>query len=352
MGARMPIADLPLPVRLLAGGGPSSPDRRVLHALTTPLIGQFDPAFTATMDEVMQLARQTFLTRSPHCFAISALPGGGLEAVLNSVIATAAERVAVVGSPAFAALTSDLVRRCGAEPVSMDHLHESDVSLVVAPFVDPFTGTLLSVQKLATTAHANDAYLILEATGGLAACELRVDDWSVDVCVAGADYAVGAPSGMSLVTYSDAVASHLQRRAAPPPTSYLDLVQLQAYWSPERLNHHTAPTSLVYGLHEALRLVQLEGLAESWSRHVLVGEALRQGLRSLGLETSGDLPYSMVHLPQATNESEAWQRLLEDFGIHVSRVAPWTWRLGLLGADARLEVAQHVLLALEKVLTA
>src|SRR6202030_964481 len=84
--------------------------------------------------------------------------------------------------------------------------------------------------------------------------------------VAGVDYAVGAPSGMALVTYSSDVEAMMHARTAPPPTSYLDLLQVQAYWSPERLNHHTAPTSLVYGLREALRLVHEEGLPERAAR--------------------------------------------------------------------------------------
>ena len=142
-------------------------------------------------------------------------------------------------------------------------------------------------------------------------------------------------------------------RALPPRTSYLDLVQLQAYWSPERLNHHTAPTSLVYGLREALRLVQLEGLSEGWARHSRVGGDLRDGLRKLGaFDLGGDLPYTVVHLPHSADEGAARQRLLDEFGVHITRVGPRTWRIGLLGADARPDVVQRVVASLEKVLAA
>ena len=79
--AGMPVAELNLPSRLLAGGGPGSPDPRVLRALTTPVIGQFDPDFTAIMDDVMDLARQTFLTNNARCFPVSGLAPAGLEAV-------------------------------------------------------------------------------------------------------------------------------------------------------------------------------------------------------------------------------------------------------------------------------
>src|SRR4051794_11894939 len=81
----MPVADFAPPSRLMAGGGPSTPDARVLRALTTPLIGQFDPAFTAIMDEVMQLARGVLLTSNTRCFPISGLASSGLEALRNTL---------------------------------------------------------------------------------------------------------------------------------------------------------------------------------------------------------------------------------------------------------------------------
>jgi alanine-glyoxylate transaminase/serine-glyoxylate transaminase/serine-pyruvate transaminase len=343
----MPTADLPLPVRLLAGGGPSSPAPRVLRALTTPLVGQFDPAFTAIMDDVVTLARQAFLTASPHCFAVSALASGGLEAVLNSVLEPGA-RVLVGGDPDFVTATADLVRRVGGQPGALDELEADTARLVVVPF--GVNGH--DVRALADKSHRRGALLAVDATFALGVTELRVDKWGIDACVAGVDYGIGAPSGLSLVTYSPGVKGELQHRAAPPTTSYLDLIQLEAYWSPERLNHHTAPTSLVYALREALRLVQVEGLDARWRRHAEVGARLRAGLEALGLACEGALPYSIVRLPAAVEETTARKELLARSGVHVTRVAPATWRIGLLGADARPEAAEYVLAALEKVLTA
>jgi (S)-ureidoglycine-glyoxylate aminotransferase len=341
----MPIAELQLPTRLLAGGGPACPDARVLRALTTPLIGQFDPSFTSIMDDVVQLGRRALLTQNAHFFAVSALASGGLEAVLNSLLQPE-DKVGIGGSPRFFAATAEMAKRLGAQPVAAD----AAAPYLVVPFVDPFTATRTNIKQLVAQAHSQEATVIVEATFGLGACELRVDEWGIDVCVAGADHAIGAPSGMSLVTYAEPINARLQARAAPPRTSYLDLIQLQAYWSPERLNHHTAPTSLVYGLREALRLLHLEGLSERWQRHENVGRRLRAGLEAIGLEPKGDLPFALVELPPTTDEPAAWRRLLEDFGVHVTRIAPRTWRFGLLGADARDDAVQQVLSALEKVL--
>src|SRR5438876_11929163 len=100
----MAIADLSWPSRLLAGGGPSSPDPRVLRALSTPLIGQFDPEFTALMDDVMALARFALHTSNTRCFPVSGLAAAGLEALLNTLIEHG-DQVAVDGGVHFVAET-------------------------------------------------------------------------------------------------------------------------------------------------------------------------------------------------------------------------------------------------------
>lgn len=346
----MAVADLSLPYRLLAGGGPGSPDPRVLRALSTPLIGQFDPDFTVIMDEVMALARGAFLTSNLRCFPVSGLASAGLEALLNTLVEEG-DVVAIGGGSRFVAETADIAGRLGANIQTMDDLGRGTRFLVV-PRVEPTSGQAWPIQNLATRCHVIGARLIVEATSGLAACELRVDDWQVDACSAGVDFALGAPSGMALVTYTPEIEALMKARRAPPRTSYLDLLQLQAYWSPERLNHHTAPTSLVYGLREALRLVCDEGLEAGWMRHRRIGQMLHQGLARLDLHVAGDPPYCTVRLPDSVEEAQARRSLLEEFGVHVAAIDDQTWRIGLLGADARPDAAQRLLTAVEHVFLA
>jgi (S)-ureidoglycine-glyoxylate aminotransferase len=171
--------------------------------------------------------------------------------------------------------------------------------------------------------------------------ELRTDEWRLDAVVAGVDYGIGAPSGMTLITYSDELERRMTSREEPPKTSYLDLLQLQAYWSPERLNHHTAPTSLVYGLREALRLVVAEDLLVRWQRHAAVARALRAGLQALGLSVAGDGPVFVVPGDDAVRA-----RLRDEYGVHLGKAENGRWRIGLLGADATLESCRLVLAAL------
>ncbi|HVH32015.1 MAG TPA: alanine--glyoxylate aminotransferase family protein, partial [bacterium] len=80
------LPDLNPPTRLLCGSGPTNPDPRVLRAMAAPVLGQFDPAFTAIMTEVMDLGRLVFRSRNPRTFAISGTGRAGMEAAIASLV--------------------------------------------------------------------------------------------------------------------------------------------------------------------------------------------------------------------------------------------------------------------------
>src|SRR4051794_5022903 len=166
---------------------------------------------------------------------------------------------------------------------------------------------------------------------------------------------------MAPLTYNERAEAVMHARRAAPATNYLDLLQLQAYWGPDRLNHHTAPTSMVYALREALRIVDEEGLAARWERHRIANETLRAGLAAMGLTLFGDGQHAapmitLVNVPPGLDEAAVRRQLLEEHGIEImaafGALFGKVWRIGLMGYNARIENALTVLSALEHVLTA
>ena len=179
--------------------------------------------------------------------------------------------------------------------------------------------------------------------------------------VAGCQKCLSCPSGMAPLTYNERAEAVLRARRSKIQTNYLDLAQLAAYWSPERFNHHTAPTAMVYGLREALRAVEAEGLAARLQRHRLHGDALRAGIAALGLTLFGAEPpahrlpmITPVVVPEGVDELRVRRRLLEDFGIEIGaafgRLQGKIWRIGTMGYSARRQNALLCLAALEMVL--
>ena len=90
------------------------------------------------------------------------------------------------------------------------------------------------------------------------------------------------PLGLAPITIGPRALSAIKEREHPVRSWYLDLTLLLKYWGQERVYHHTAPISLNFTLHEALRLIVEEVLDVCFKRHVLNHSALVVGLEALG----------------------------------------------------------------------
>jgi (S)-ureidoglycine---glyoxylate transaminase len=368
------LGDLLPPPRILLGPGPSVADPRVLRALATPLLGQFDPEFTAIMNEVIALTRFAFQTENSRAFPVPGTGRAGLEAAMVSFVEPG-ERVVVGECGRFGLLLIEIAERCGAEVVPVRGewgralqpdaiaaaLRGGKTRMVAVIHGETSTGVLQPLAEIARLAHAHDALVMADAVVTLGGCPVETDAWGVDVMVAGTQKCLSCPSGLAPVTYNARAEAVLASRRTRVQSNYLDLGQLADYWGPQRYNHHTAPTSMVYGLREALRAIQTEGLAARFARHRLHGEALRAGLAALGLTLFGAepperrLPFiTPIMVPEGVDELRVRHRLIADFGIEIGAafgpLLGRIWRIGTMGYSARRENVLLALAALESVL--
>lgn len=358
--------------RLLFGTGPTNPDPRVLRALGLPLLGQFDPEFTAIMNEVSDLCRFVFRTDNRRAFPVSGTSRAGLEAALCSILEPG-DRAVVGVAGRFGELLAEIATRCGAEVTRVEtewgRLIDPDALRAAASRAlpkavalvhgDTSTGVLQPLPDLVQIAHEVGAVVVVDAVLTLGGVPVETDRWGLDVCVAGTQKCLGCPSGMAPLTYTAEVERMILGRRRPVQSNYLDLGQLQAYWGPDRLNHHTLPTSLTYGLREALRLIHEEGLEARWARHRRAGAALHAGLEAMGLRLFGDpahrLPMlAIVEVPEGISEAGIREALLREHDIEImgafGRLRGRAWRVGFLASNAELRHVLHFLAAFEDVL--
>jgi (S)-ureidoglycine---glyoxylate transaminase len=368
------VGDLLPGARILLGPGPTVADPRVLRAMSTPLLGQFDPEFTQIMNEVMALSRFVFQTTNARCYPVSGTGRSGLEAAIVSVVEPG-DRVVVGECGRFGLLLIEIAERCGAdvipvrgswgrvlEPAAIRAaLGDKPTKLVAMIHGETSTGVLQPLEEIARLAHEHDALLLADAVVTLGGSEVATDRWGIDIAVAGTQKCLSCPSGLAPLTYNDRAETAIRARRTKVRSNYLDLGQLADYWSPSRFNHHTAPTSMVYGLREALRAVREEGLEARFARHRLHGDALRAGLDALGLTLFGKeppehrLPFiTPVVVPEGVDELRVRRRLVDDFGIEIGAafgpLQGKIWRIGTMGYAAQRQNVLLCLAALEHVL--
>ena len=376
--------------RMLMTPGPVEADPRVLRAMSTHIIGQFDPEFTAIMDETMQMERYLFQTKNQQTYVVDTTSRGGLEAVLFSVICPG-DKVLIPAFGRFGYLLNEILERCGAEvtllerewgtvfdPAEIEEALKKDTYKAVACIHGETSTTMMQpLKEVGEICERYGCLLIVDTVATLGGADINIDDWKISACVAGTQKCVSSPSGSALVSYTDQVSEIIRSRkvvelgvrtasdiAGTMPriqTNYLDLAQLEDYWSPRRLNHHTEATSMQYAIHEALRCICEEGLENRVARHALNDKALTAGLEAMGLSIFGDLKNKMpcataINIPEGADGKAIRGMLLDDFGIEIATsfgpLDGKILRIGNMGYSSQKRNILILLSALEAVMHA
>src|SRR5437879_2193194 len=242
-------------MRILLGPGPTMADPRVLRAMSAPLLGQFDPEFTAIMGDVVELTRLAFQTTNQRAFPVPGTGRAGLEAAIVSLVEPG-DRVVVAECGRFGLLTIEIAERCGAEVVPVrgewGRIIEPDAiaaaleggptKVVALVHGETSTGVLQPLEETARLAHEHGALVVADCVVTLGGCEVPVDQWALDVATAGTQKCLSCPSGLAPVTFNAQAERVIRERRPRIRSNYLDLGQLAHYWSPARFHHHTAPT--------------------------------------------------------------------------------------------------------------
>jgi alanine-glyoxylate transaminase/serine-glyoxylate transaminase/serine-pyruvate transaminase len=226
------------------------------------------------------------------------------------------------------------------------------------------TGVLQPVEEIAAAARRAGALLVLDCVTSLGGVPVNLDAWGVDAAYSGTQKCLACPPGLSPVSFSPRAVERVCARATPVPSWYFDVTLLSAYYGGERVYHHTAPISMIFGLAEALRVVDEEGMPAREARHRSAAAALIERLAGLGFKPLVAPehrlpPLTTLRLPEAVlamGEAPLRKRLLEEHDIEVGgglgKLAGAVWRVGLMGENARVEKVERLGSALEGLLRA
>jgi alanine-glyoxylate transaminase/serine-glyoxylate transaminase/serine-pyruvate transaminase len=350
------------------GPGPSDVAPSVLKALSMPLLGHLDPVFVKMMDEIKEMLRSVFLTKNEMTFPVSGTGSAGMEFCFVNLIEPGDEVIIGVNG-VFGTRMVDVAERCGAkvtrvespwgtiiEPKAVaEALKNKKPKLVAIVHAETSTGALTPVKEISDLARAAGALFVLDTVTSLGGCPVRIDEWQVDAVYSGTQKCLSCPPGLSPVSFSPRALEAARNRKSKVQSWYLDVNLLASYWGQERVYHHTAPISMNYGLHEALRLVLVEGLENRWKRHQENHLLLKEGLKELGLSIASQEGHQLwqlnaITVPQGADEAGVRKRLLTDFGIEIGAgLGPLkgkVWRVGLMGETSKPENVKGFLAAL------
>lgn len=361
------------PVRLLLGPGPSNIEGRVLQAMGAPMIGYFDPDMGEITREITRLLNLAFGGTHRTTLPVSGTGTAGMETALINLLEPG-DKILVAYNGYFGDRIVQIAERCGATPVKMEadwgrpiladqveaaFKKAGGARALAVVHAETSTGVLQPLDGLRKIADQYGAYLLVDAVTSLGGHPVEVDRHGIDVCYSGTQKALSAPTGLSPITVSDRVMERARQRPRKLQSFYLDLTLYEQYWMGNPFYHHTPPTTFHYGLLEALRIVEEEGLEARWARHRLNHHALVAGLEAMGLRMHVERPYRLwtlntVGIPAGVDDAKVRGRLLKEFGIEIGgglgTLKGKVWRIGLMGANSTPNSVLVLLAALERIL--
>jgi len=360
------------PKRILMGPGPSDVPQRILDAMARPTIGHLDPAFVELMEQIKSMLRMAFQTENALTFPVSAPGSAGMEMCFVNLVEPG-DKVIVCRNGVFGGRMLENVKRTGGVPVIVDDAWGApvdpqkvrdafkanpDAKILAFVHAETSTGAQSDAEALARIAQESGALTIMDCVTSLGGTPVYLDKWGIDAAYSGSQKCLSCTPGLSPVSFSEKAVARIKARTTPVQSWFLDLTLVLGYWQSagKRTYHHTAPVNPMYGLHEALVILEEEGLENAWARHRAMHEKLKAGLEAMGLkyvvEASARLPQlNSIYVPEGVDEAAVRARLLNEFNLEIGAglgdMAGKIWRIGLMGYSAKQENVDTCLKALK-----
>ena len=343
--------------------GPTLVPERIVRAMSQPIIDHRGPRFAALVEACLEGLKGVFKTRNGHVILYPGSGTGAWEAALVNTLSPGDRVLGVVNghfSTGFARTAEAYgieVERIEVEygvgapadeverRLRMDSAHQLRAVLLVHNETSTGVTSNVAAVRAALNRAKHPALLLVDAVSSLASIDFRFDEWGVDVALTGPQKGLMLPPGMAILAASEKAISAGEK--ARSPRAYWD-------WRPvlERNKRgeypYTPATMLLFGLEEALRMLNEEGLENVFRRHARLGEACRRAVRALGLAllcrdpTQYSNTLTAVVMPKGFDSDElirlAYRRLELSLGVGLGAVKGRVFRIGHLGGVNELDL--------------
>lgn len=335
--------------------GPSNVPDRILHAIAYPTMDHRGPEFGELGKAVLAGIRRIFQTQHPVVIYPASGTGAWEAALVNTL--SPGDRVLMAETGQFASLWRELAERLGLKPeflpadwrrgVVPEQVERAlkadakgEIKAVCAVHNETSTGATsrIAAVRQAIDAAGHPALFMVDTISGLASMDYRHDEWGVDVSISGSQKGLMLPPGISFNALGPRALE--ARQGAGFAVSYWDWLPMLSL-NDTGYFPYTPNTNLLYGLREAIAMLEEEGLANVFARHARHGEATRHAVEAWGLEVQCQEPQDFsnvltaVRLPEGHDADAFRAVVLERFdmslGNGLGKIKGRVFRIGHLG---------------------
>ena len=286
------MSRLPRGRLFFANPGPTNIPDSVLHAVAHHAVDFHDPAFMKMYDECVAGVKRVLKTQQ-YMFMYTGSGHAAWEAALINLL-SAGDLVLIPETGNFSESWGRMCKNLGlaVQTVPADWRRGVEISAVRAALAadtkhaikavcvvhnETSTGMFLPIPEIraAIDEAKHPALLLVDTISSLASIDFRMDEWGVDCVVGASQKGLMLPTGMSFTGVSEKAMETSQ--SSKLPKHYLSWTVMQGRKQQSFVG--TVPVNFFFGLREALRLIEEEGLEEVFARHARLGEAVRRCVR-------------------------------------------------------------------------
>jgi aspartate aminotransferase-like enzyme len=262
--------------------------------MAKPIISHRGPEFEALYEDILKNLQYVFQTEN-EVFVLTSSGTGSVECAVSNAI-NPGDKVVVPVYGVFSERLKEKVARRGAkvievpvewgdapkaEQIEEAIKREGSIKAVALVYNETSTGvTVRDLPDIGKITEENDALLIVDAVSILGGDRLPVDDWNIDICVAGSQKCLACPPGAAVVSVSEKAWEMIKNTNARP--YYFDLIKAREFGT-KRQTPFTPVLPVLYALDEALRIIHEEGLESRFRRHATCAKAFYKGFEALKL---------------------------------------------------------------------
>ena len=355
---------LPSEPLLLMGAGPVPISHAVARA-NGVVINHLGETMDEVISNVKIMGRYAFQTVSDKIIGVSGPASAAMEMAITNLLwpgrsilalsmGTFSGRMAEMAEGVGADVT--VIESAGIQPVRVEEVQEAfskkhfDV-ITMAQGETSCGVEMKCLPEVARIAKEHGALVVVDAVCTLTTMPMQMDEWGVDVAIAGGQKGLSSIPGVSLIAFSQDAWKKIKSRKERQPHWCLDALRAQTFWGSQQY-HYTAPVPGILALHEALRQICEETLPMRFERHRVSSIALQAGIETMGLKLFVPIKDRLnsvvaINTPEATDSAQIRKTMSKRFNVEVSGAFGLDiLRIGQMGEQCRSHNLFKVLYAL------
>ncbi|URA10088.1 pyridoxal-phosphate-dependent aminotransferase family protein [Thermospira aquatica] len=338
--------------RFLCAPGPTAVPSEVLVEMARPLMHHRTPQFSEVVAENAEMLKKVFKTSSP-VLTLTASGTGGMEASITNFMSPG-DTIIVLSAGKFGERFAEIGRAYGLNVVELKAEYGKDIKAeevrealkkypeakgVYTEYSETSTAVAFDVKGIASVVRETSAIMVVDGITAIGAMEFEMDEWGVDVAIAGAQKSFMIPPGLAFVAYSSKAEKLMKE--AKLPRFYFDLAKERKNLE-KKTTAWTPAISLFMGLNVALKMMLEEGMENVIKRHYLVAETFRQAVQAIGLQLFADVPnvrpsdsVTAIRVPEGVDGAKIPAYMRDKYGVTIAggqgSMKGKIFRLGHLG---------------------